>query len=395
MSTAAVTLDPEVRRLEPALSATRRAIHQSPEMGFTEVRTAALVAERLRAHGLEVRTEVAKTGVVGLLRGARPGRTLLLRADMDCLPVEEATGAPYASRHAGYMHACGHDGHVAMLLGAVEVLAERRERLAGAVKFVFQPAEEGPGGAEPMIQAGVLENPRVDAAVGLHLLNDYPVGTVVLRAGPVMAATDRIALLVRGRGGHGAAPHQTVDAILVAAHVVTALQAIAAREVSPVVPIVVTIGTIHGGFRYNVIAPTVELTGTVRSFDAELRKELPARIERIARGVATAFGAEVEATYEFGYPATVNDPGMTDLVRRAAATVVGDASIVVPDLIMAGEDMAYFLEVVPGCFAFIGSANPERGLVHPHHSPHFDFDEAALPIGVQVLVRTVEQYLGA
>lgn len=393
MSTPTVVLDPEVSRLGPTLSSIRQTIHQHPELGFGEARTAALVAERLRALGLEVRTEVAKTGVVGFLPGARPGRTLLLRADMDALPIEEATGAPYASRQPGQMHACGHDGHVAMLLGAAEILAARRERLAGAVKFVFQPAEEGPGGAEPMIQAGVLENPRVDAAVGLHLLNDYPVGTVALRAGPVLAAADRISLLVRGRGGHGAAPHQAVDAILVAAHVVTALQAIAAREVSPVVPVVVTIGTIQGGFRHNVIAPRVELTGTVRSFDAKLRQELPGRIERIARGVASAFGAEVEVCYEFGYPATVNDPGMTDLVRGVAATVVGDAGALVAEPVMGGEDMAYFLEAVPGCFAFIGSGNPARGLSHPHHSPRFDFDEAALPIGVAVLVRAAERFL--
>ncbi|HEV8307920.1 MAG TPA: amidohydrolase [Methylomirabilota bacterium] len=386
-------LDPEVSRLAPQLSSVRRTIHQYPEPGFAEVRTAALVAERLRALGLDVRTEVAKTGVVGLLRGAGPGRTLLLRADMDCLPVEEATGAPYASRHPGQMHACGHDGHVAMLLGAAEVLAARRQRLAGAVKFVFQPAEEGPGGAEPMIQSGVLDGPPVDAAVGLHLLNDYPVGTIALRPGPIMAATDRVSLVVRGRGGHGAAPHQTIDAILVAAHLVTALQAISSREVAPTTPVVVTIGTIQGGFRYNVIAPEVALTGTVRSFDPKLRQELPGRIERIARGVAAAFGAEVEADYDFGYPSTVNDPAMTDLVRQAAVTVVGERGIVVPDLLMGGEDMSYFLEAVPGCFAFVGSANPERGLNHPHHSPGFDFDEAALPIGVQVLVRTAERYL--
>ena len=397
MSTATdrVRLDPDVEALGPMLTSTRRAIHQFPELGFQEVRTAGLVAERLRALGLEVTTEVAKTGVVALLRGTRPGRTLLLRADMDGLPVQEATGAPYASTRPGQMHACGHDGHVAMLLGAAQCLAARRDRLAGAVKLVFQPAEEGPGGAEPMIRAGVLEAPRVDAAFGLHLMNDFPLGTVALSAGPVMAATDRVTLLVRGRGGHGAAPHQAIDSVLVAAHIVTALQAIAAREVSPTVPVVVTIGTIHGGFRYNVIAPEVELAGTVRSFDAKLRTELPGRIERIARGVASGFGAEVDVAYELGYPATVNDAAMTELARAAAATVVGDAGAVTMTPIMGGEDMSYFLEKVPGCFAFIGSANAARGLDHPHHSPRFDFDEAALPIGVQVLVRTAERYLSA
>jgi amidohydrolase len=393
MSTPTVTLDPEVRDLAPALSALRRTLHQHPEAGLEEVRTAALVADRLRGLGLEVTTGVARTGVVGLIRGARPGRTVLLRADMDGLPVEEATGAPYASRVAGRMHACGHDGHVAMLLGAAETLARRRDRLAGTVKLVFQPAEEGPGGARPMIEAGVLADPPVDAAFGLHLLNDFPVGTVAVRPGPIMAATDRIALRVRGRGGHGAAPHQTVDAVLVAAHVITALQAIAAREVKPTLPVVVTVGTVRGGFRYNVIAPDVELTGTVRSFDAALRASLPGRIERLARGVAAGFGAEVDVEYDFGYPATVNDPEMTRVLQAAAAEVVGPAGLPPMDPLMGGEDMSYFLEAVPGCYAFIGSANPARGLDHPHHSPRFDFDEAALPVGVQVLVRTAERFL--
>ena len=389
------TLEPEVRRLQPSLSETRRTLHQHPELGFQEVRTAALVADRLQALGLEVRAGVAQTGVVGLLRGGRPGRTLLLRADMDGLPIAEATGAPYASRTPGQMHACGHDGHVAMLLGAAACLTERRERLAGTVKLVFQPAEEGPGGAKPMIEAGVLESPRVDAAFGIHLLNDHPLGTVALRPGPLMAATDRVVVRVVGKGGHGASPHQAVDAVLVAAHVVTALQAISAREVAPTTPVVVTMGTVHGGFRYNVIAPEVELTGTVRSFDAALREALPGRIDRIAKGVAQAFGARADVEYEFGYPATVNDPGMTACVREVAASVVGEAGVVTPEPFMGGEDMSYFLEAVPGCFAFIGSANAARGLHHPHHSPLFDFDEAALPIGVQLLVRTAERYLAA
>ena len=386
-------VDPEVAALIAELTDTRRAIHRHPELGFQEVRTAALVAERLRRLGLTVQEGVAQTGVVGFLRGRRPGKTILLRADMDALPIHEASEAEYASEIPGAMHACGHDAHTSMLLGAARVLTARRDRLAGSVKFVFQPAEEGPGGARPMIEAGVMQDPPVDLAFGLHLINDFPVGSVALRPGPVMASMDTIEIKVKGKGGHGALPHQAVDAVVVAAHVVTALQTLASREINPTVPVVVSLGTIHGGFRHNVIAPEVSLTGTVRTFDERLRKTLPERIERIVRQVCQAFRAEAEVRYEFGYPVTANDPAMTGFAREIAGEVVGADQVRTMDAMMGSEDMAYFLQAVPGCFLFLGSSNPAKNLTAPHHSPEFDFDEACLPLGVQLLVRLVERAL--
>ena len=390
---AALSLDRDVLALSAELTETRRVIHRHPELGFQEVRTSGLVAQRLRALGLAVTEGVARTGVVGLLEGGRPGKTILLRADMDALPIQEGSGAEYASEVPGVMHACGHDAHTSMLLGAARILAARRDRLAGCAKFVFQPAEEGPGGALPMIEAGVMRDPPVDLAFGLHLINDFPVGTVALRAGPVMASMDTIGITVRGRGGHGALPHQTVDAIVVAAHVVTALQTLASREISPTVPVVVSLGTIHGGFRHNVIAPEVSLTGTVRTYDEGLRKTLPERIERIVGQVCQAFRGEGEVRYEFGYPVTVNDPAMTTLCREVATAVVGPERVQTLDAMMGSEDMAYFLQAVPGCFLFLGSSSAAKGLTAPHHSAEFDFDEACLPIGVQLLVRLVERAL--
>jgi len=386
-------VDPDIAALTEELTETRRAIHRHPELGFREVRTAALVAQRLRSLGLAVREGVAQTGVVGLLQGSRSGKTVLLRADMDALPMQEASGAEYASEIPGVMHACGHDAHTSMLLGAARVLTARRDRLAGNVKFVFQPAEEGPGGARPMIEAGVMQDPSVDVAFGLHLINDFPVGSVGLRPGPVMASMDTLEITVKGRGGHGALPHQAVDAIVVAAQVVTALQTIASREINPTVPVVVSLGTIHGGFRHNVIAPEVSLTGTVRTFDESLRKTFPERIERIVRQVCRAFRAEAEVRYEFGYPVTVNDHAMTSFARDIASEVVGAEHVRMMEAMMGSEDMAYFFQAVPGCFLFLGSSNPAKNLTAPHHSPEFDFDEACLPLGVQLWVRLVERAL--
>lgn len=384
----AMALSKDVLSLAEQMIQDRRDFHMHPELGFQEERTAARVVESLRAAGIdEIQTGVARTGVVAVIRGRTPGKTVLLRADMDALPVTELSNVPYRSRNAGKMHACGHDAHTAMLLATARVLHARRAEFDGTVKLVFQPAEEGPGGALPMIEAGVLENPRVDAALGLHIWNVLKVGQIGVRSGPVMANTDEFTLTIRGKGGHGAMPHLSVDAISVAGQLITALQNVVSRQVSPLEPAVVTIGTIQGGERHNIIAHQVTMTGTVRTFSTELGAAIPGMIERVIRGITTAHGADYSLEYHRVYPATHNDPRVTDLVRDAAAKVVGWDNVHEAEASMGGEDMAYFLQHVPGCYFFVGSANPEKGLTNPHHHPEFDFDEAAMPIGVQVMVQ--------
>jgi len=372
----------------------RRYLHAHPELGFQEHQTAAFVAGRLRDLGLEVQTGVAGTGVVALLRGARPGKTALLRADMDALPIEELNEVDYRSLRPGVMHACGHDGHTAILLGVARVLAGRRDHLAGTVKLVFQPCEEmPPGGAIKMIEEGVLEDPPVDAAFGLHLMQTLPVGTVVARPGPIMAAADMFCLRITGQGGHAAMPHLCVDAALVAAQVTVALHALVAREVKPIEPAVITVGMIHAGSAPNIIPETAELRGTVRTFDKELRRYLARRVEEVARGVAESMRAQCVCDYQWGYPAVVNDVAMSELVAEAAREVVGPERVLPGEPSMGGEDFASFLERVPGCFFNVGTRNDGRGLTYGHHHPRFDVDEAGLPVGIAVFVRLVERYL--
>jgi amidohydrolase len=388
-------VSPEVAQLTESVIALRRTLHRWPELGFQEKRTSALVAERLQALGLEVRTGIAQTGVLGILRGDTAGKTVLLRADMDGLPIEEASGAPYASQNHGVMHACGHDGHTAILLTVAKVLAQRRRQVSGTVKFVFQPAEElPPGGAKGMIEAGVLEDPRVDVAFGVHLWNGLPVGKIGVDEGPIMASVDRFDLVITGVGSHGAYPHTGVDPIVVGSHVVAALQTVVSREVPPLAPVVVTVGKFQGGTAFNVIPGRAELSGTVRTMDARIRQEMPARLERIIRGVSSGMRADYTFDYTFGYPVTVNDVHSTQFARHVAAAVVGDANVVSAGMTMGAEDMAYFLGAVPGCYLRLGSGNPDKGFIHPHHSALFDFDEAALPIGVDLLARLTLAYLG-
>lgn len=388
------SLRAEVQALAADATALRRELHMHPELGFHEFNTSRIVAARLRALGLEVQTGIAGTGVIGLLRGARPGRCVLLRADMDALPIEEENDVPYRSRVAGVMHACGHDGHTAGLLMVARLLAERRDQLAGIVKFCFQPCEESPpGGAKPMIEAGVLEEPHVDACFGLHLWQSLPVGTIGVVPGPAMANSDRFRIVVRGRGGHAAQPHLTVDSVAVASQIVVALQSVVARNVSPLKPAVVTVGSLHAGTTFNVIADTAELKGTLRSFDPETRRLLPARVEAVARAVAEAMEATVDWEFLEGYPACVNDPAMATLVKTVAADLIGPEHVVEPEPTMGGEDFAYFLQQRPGCFWFVGSRNEARGLTFGHHHPRFDIDEAALPIAIESLTAVALRYL--
>jgi amidohydrolase len=382
-----------LRSLQPQLSTWRRQLHQRPELGFQEVETAQFIQKKLTQWGIEHRAGVAKTGVVAVIHGTRPGPVLGIRADMDALPIQELNTVDYRSQRDGVMHACGHDGHTAIALGTAYYLSQHRDSFAGTVKILFQPAEEGPGGAKPMIEAGALADPKPDAMVGLHLWNNLPLGTVGVRTGPMMAATELFHCSIQGKGGHGAIPHQTVDSIVVAAQVITALQTIVARNVNPLDAAVVTVGKLTAGTALNVIADSAHMSGTVRYFDAAYSTLLPQRIEQVIAGVCQSHGAQYTLDYQPLYPPVVNDPDITDMVRSVALSVIETPVGVTPDCqTMGGEDMAFFLQEVPGCYFFLGAANAERGLNFPHHHPRFDFDEAALATGVEMFVRCVETF---
>ena len=376
------------------LVATRRDLHRHPELGFHEHRTAGIAAERLRAAGYEVRTGLAVTGVVGTLRGgAGDGPTLLLRADMDALPIAEECAHDFVSGTQGVMHACGHDAHVAIGLAVAERLARTRDQWRGTVKYMFQPAEEGLGGAVGMIEAGVLEG--VGAALGLHVWLGLPSGVVGVVHGPQMAGAIEFSVEVRGRGGHGAMPHETVDAVHAASQVVVALQSVVSRTVPPLEPAVVTIAAFHAGAAHNVIAETASLRGTVRAFDPALLHALPGQVERVIAGVCSALGATYEFRYRIEGPPTVNDPRMAEIVRREAERIVGaDRVRTDPDVrTMAAEDFGDVLARVPGCYFFVGGRSEEKGMTHPHHSPRFDLCEDCMPVAVDVLEAAARAYL--
>jgi len=375
-----------------ALVATRRDLHQHPELGFEERRTGALVAERLQQLGYTVRTGVGKTGVLAQRDGAPKGasRCVLVRADMDALPVEEANEVPYRSRQPGRMHACGHDGHVAIGLEVARRL--HAADLPGSLKLAFQPAEEISYGAEAMIRDGVLERPKVDAAFGLHLWNDLPTGTIGIMPGAVMASVDEFEIAIVGRGGHAAAPHQTIDPVLVAAHVVTGLQSLVSRRRNPFEEAVVSVTQLNAGHAFNVIPGRAELRGTVRTFGGKFFEQAPQLVEETALGIAAAFGATAEVRYRRLTAPLVNDQRMTALMRGVAQDIVGQERVIDGIRTMGGEDMSFFLAKVPGTFAFVGSAPPGKP-ASPHHSPTFDIDEEALVIGAELLTRTVVRYL--
>jgi len=380
------------QEIASSVIADRRAIHSRPELAYQERETAALVAARLAGVGIEHRTGVGRTGVVGLIRGTRPGRTVLLRADMDALPILEESTGPYASTNAGVMHACGHDGHTAMLLGAARLLQERRDQLAGSVKLMFQPAEEGGAGAVRMIEDGLLTDPPVDAAFALHVTHGTPTGTLIARAGPVLAGANSFAITVSGRGGHASRPHQTIDPVVLASEIVVALQTLVSREVEPGVPAVVTLGALQAGTTFNVIPDRAVIKGTIRAYDDALMRHLEDRVRQTASGLATALRGSAELELVMHYPPTVNDAAMVQLagagLRRLGAQVSEGAPI------MAAEDFSFVLQKVPGAMLQLGVRAPGWAEPRPTHTAQFDLDEAALPLGAAAYAAVAVEFLG-
>ena len=389
-------LKDDAAALMPQLVAWRRDFHQHPEMGFQEVRTAGIVAEHLRDLGLEVSTGIGKTGVVALVEAddAPPDApTVMLRFDMDALPIHEATALPFRSQNPGVMHACGHDGHTAIGMGVAQLLVRHRNSLPGRVKLVFQPAEEALGGALAMINDGVLNDPKPAASFGLHLWSRLPLNQVVVQSGPIWAAADAFVLIVHGKGGHGAAPHETIDATYIASEIVVALQSIVARNLNPTDTGVISVGTFASGTANNVIASEARLTGTVRSFATPVRDLLFRRIEEVAKGICQAHGATCTFTPQWGCPATVNSEAGAAMMQGVATQIVGPEQVIQIPPMMVGEDMAEFLNRAPGCFVLVGAADPNGPEQSPHHNPTFDFDERMLPTGVALLAGAAVAYL--
>ncbi|HIJ37012.1 MAG TPA: amidohydrolase [Deltaproteobacteria bacterium] len=372
------------------VSKLRRDLHRIPETAFTEEKTSRYVADYLKEQGLEVETGIARYGVVGRLDGGNSGKTLMIRSDMDALSVTEETGLDFASTHGGVMHACGHDGHMSMALVAATILNQFKKDLKGHIKFLFQPAEEGPGGAMPMIEEGVMENPAVDYSVACHVWPGIPEGNIGVKAGPLMAAMDRFDLKIIGRGGHGAMPNLCVDALEVGCQVVNALQRVVSRQMNPVNPAVVTVGSFHSGSTFNVIPGEAEMCGTTRTFDRAVWDRFPEQMERIVRGVCESMGASYELDYVKGYPPLINDVEVADVVRRCAEAAVGKERVFEPEPSMGGEDMAYFLERSKGCYFFLGVGR--EGCASLHNS-RFDFNEEALLSGIETFCRIAWELL--
>jgi amidohydrolase len=375
--------------LEQQAIAWRRHLHANPELSFQEVETSGYVEETLRGIGGLELTRPTPTSVVATLSGARPGKVLALRADMDALPIQEETGLEFASTRPGVMHACGHDGHTAMLLASAKALTERRNDLAGEVRFLFQHAEELlPGGASQLVAAGVMDG--VDLVVGAHLASIKDVGRIGCPAGPLAAAADTFSAEIRGRGGHAAAPHRALDPVVVAAQVVTNIQHLVSRTVNPIASAVVSVTRIHAGTADNVIPESVELGGTVRTFDPTVRASVRDGLERVLRGVTEAHGAEFTLDYVDGYAAVVNDPEAAALVEAAARVELGEEAVMKVDPIMGGEDFSAYLAEAPGAFFWVGAGSDDA---YPHHHPRFVLDEAAFRSGIAVFVRTALDYL--
>jgi len=392
ISTTDISPAREAAKLRDTVVGWRRYLHQNPELSFHEEQTAQWVFERLsELDGLEI-SRPTKTSVAARLIGLHPGPVIAMRADMDALPITELNEVEYASRNPGVMHACGHDGHTSMLLGAATVLTGLRDRLHGEVRFIFQHAEElYPGGAQEMVDAGVMDG--VDIVIGAHLWLPMEYGKVGVRAGALMAAPDVFRLIIRGAGGHAALPHETVDSIAVAAQVVTNLQHIVSRNVDPLANVVVSVTRFMAGTTDNVIPGSAELTGTVRTFGTPWRERIPELMERVVRGVTDAHGATYEFTYVNSYRPVVNDEKVSDFMRGVVVDALGADSLVEAPQCMGGEDFSAYQQRAPGSFFFIGARNEERGIVHPHHHERFDIDERALESGVAIFITAALDYL--
>lgn len=385
--------DALARALAPEMIARRRDLHRHPELGFREFRTAEIVARELHALGIEVRTGVGKTGVVGLLEGDLPGPAILLRFDMDALPIAEANTTDYASHTPGVMHACGHDGHTAIGLAVARMLAPFRKTIRGTLKFVFQPAEEGLGGAEAMVADGVMQDPSPERSLALHIWNDKPLGWVAATAGPCMAASERFNITLQGKGGHGAAPFLTRDPVTAAAQIITGLQTVVSRNVSALESAVVSVTAVQAGDAFNVIPDSAELRGTIRSFKPGVRDLILRRVKEVADGIARAMECSARIEMRPITPAVANDPVMSTTVRELARTLPGVTHVADDERTMGSEDMAFMMDTVPGCYFFVGSADSETGRDYPHHHPRFDFDERALAQGAALMAAAAAHYV--
>lgn len=375
----------------PAVISLRRHFHQHPELSGQEVQTQAKIMEELTVLGLKPRP-AAKTGVMAELCGTRPGKTVAIRADIDALPLQDECGTPYQSVNPGVCHACGHDGHTAMLLGLAKTLVDLQSELPGTVRFLFQPSEERfPGGALAMIEDGALTG--VDYIIGAHLWQPVPVGCIGLNANRLMASPDEFKLTIQGRGGHGSMPHQTVDALLVGAQIAVALQTIVSRSIDPLEQAVVSLGVFQSGDTFNIIPDSAVLKGTVRTFDAGVRDTVFTRIEQIAAGICQAAGATYQLDRIYGFPPVINHPEVAAVIQAAGRDALGSDNVLDIPPVMGGEDFSHYLQHVPGAFYFVGIGNPEKGITYPHHHPKFDMDEAGLSCGIEVMARTALKLL--
>ncbi len=405
----ATVVDQRIRAIEPKVIAWRRDIHEHPELSNREIRTGELIAAHLRKLGMEVQTGIAHTGVIGVLKGGKPGRVVALRSDMDALPVVEEVDVPFKStvkteyigQQVGVMHACGHDAHMAILMGVAEVLASVREQIPGTVKFIFQPAEEGPppgeeGGAPLVIKDGALENPKPDAIFGLHVISGIPAGMITYRSGPLMASADWLYITVKGKQTHGAWPWAGIDPVVTSAQIITGLQNIVARQIDiSKEPAVVTVATVHGGARKNIIPDQVEMTGTIRNFDEDIRQQVHARIKHIAESIAAANDATAEVRIDKAVPVTVNDPALTEKMLPTLKRIGGDGGSKMNQRVMVAEDFSYFQQQVPGMFYFVGITPKDQDMAKaaPNHSPRFYIDESGLVQGVRSLAALAVDFL--